>query len=110
RRQTANSFFLTLNTTILGLGGYINANIGNGDTLTWLISFAGLILCFLWYRLIRTYQNLNTGKFKVIHDLEKQLPCSSLMIWSGKIWAKAIIINCIYLLLMWKYLSHGFSL
>ena len=33
RRQTANSFFLTLNTTIAGLVGYINANIGNADTL-----------------------------------------------------------------------------
>ena len=33
-----------------------------------------MVLSFLWYRLIRSYKDMNSGKFKVIHEIEKQLP------------------------------------
>ena len=29
-----------------------------------------------WYRLVKSYQGLNSGKFKIIHKLEKRLPLS----------------------------------
>ena len=74
RRQTANSFFVTLNTAIIALVGYVN--FGDKDDLAfyWLISIAGMILCFMWYRLIRSYKDLNSAKFKVVHEIETKLP------------------------------------
>ena len=32
------------------------------------------MLCYAWYRLIRSYRDLNEAKFKVIHRLEQRLP------------------------------------
>lgn len=29
---------------------------------------------FTWYRLLRSYKDLNSAKFKVIHEIEAQLP------------------------------------
>ena len=33
-----------------------------------------MLLSFTWYRLIVSYRQLNSGKFKVIHAIESQLP------------------------------------
>ena len=32
------------------------------------------VLCYLWYRMVRSYRDLNSAKFKVIHAIERQLP------------------------------------
>ena len=76
RRQKANSFFLTINTAIVGLLGYIQLGKDQTENVEfhWLIGLAGMVLCFLWYRLVRSYQDINSGKFKVIHEIEKRLP------------------------------------
>ncbi len=71
RRQSANSFFLAVNTAIIGVVGYVGGTSGNWN---WAVSLAGLILCYAWYRLIRSYKDINSGKFKVIHEIEKELP------------------------------------
>lgn len=42
----------------------------------WLLAIAGIALSYLWYRLIRSYRDLNSAKFKVIHAIEKRLPLS----------------------------------
>ena len=46
----------------------------DGLSLYWIIALAGMVLCFLWYRIVRSYGDLNTGKFKVIHEIESYLP------------------------------------
>ncbi len=74
RRLSANSFFLTINTVIVGLVGYVNLGDKEIGNLFFLISIAGIILNFTWYRMIRSYYSLNSGKFKVIHEIEKNLP------------------------------------
>lgn len=78
RRQTGNSFFLTLNSAIVALVGYINLSSDelpqNAGSLFWLVPVAGMILCYLWYRLIHSYKDINSGKFKVVHAIEKLLP------------------------------------
>ena len=71
RRHSANTFFLTVNTTLLGITGYLQ-NVG--ANLLWLVAFAGMVLSYTWWRLIKSYRSLNTAKFKVIHDIEQQLP------------------------------------
>lgn len=72
RRQSANSYFLSVNSAILAFVGYV-ASKESGDYF-WLLGIAGATLSFLWYRLIRSYRDLNTAKFKVVHQIEKSLP------------------------------------
>jgi len=77
RRQSGNSFFLTLNSAIVALVGYVSLSDSlsqNAVSLFWLIPTAGMVLCYLWYRLIRSYKDINSGKFKVVHAIEKILP------------------------------------
>lgn len=74
RRATANSYFLTVNSAILAFVGYLTTKDSIPDL--WIISVAGLALCVLWERLISSYRDLNTAKFKVIHKIEKRLPIS----------------------------------
>lgn len=37
-------------------------------------SVLGLVLCYLWAANIQSYKQLSSAKFKVIHEIEKQLP------------------------------------
>ena len=77
RRQSASSFFLTLNSAIVALVGYVNLTqdtTSTDPTFFGLVAVSGMVLSFLWYRLVRSYKDMNTGKFKVIHVIEKQLP------------------------------------
>ncbi len=78
RRQTANSFFLSINTGIIALLSYIHLGADTKYTSEyfWLVALAGIVLSFMWYKLIRAYRDLNSGKYKVIHEIEKSLPIS----------------------------------
>jgi hypothetical protein len=40
------------------------------------VAAAGVVLCYSWYRLVRSYKDLNSGKFKVVHAIESRLPAS----------------------------------
>lgn len=72
RRQSANSFFLTLNSLVLTFSGYLSTL----DTQRWyyIIPVMGIFISYFWLITIKSYRQLNTGKFKVIHDIEKKLP------------------------------------
>lgn len=76
RRERANSFFLTLNTAIVGFIGYMSGTDKVSVDEPWLsiVGFAGIAICYLWYRIIRSYRGLNSAKFKVIHEIERMLP------------------------------------
>jgi hypothetical protein len=74
RRQSANSYFLSVNSAILAFVGYVTSK--ESSDYLWLLGIAGATLSFLWYRLIRSYRDLNTAKFKVVHQIEKKLPIS----------------------------------
>src|ERR1700733_11254577 len=72
RRQTANSYFLTVNTALLSFVGWLTEK-GPTDYL-WLLGVVGAALSYLWYRLIRSFGDLNTAKYLVIHEIEQRLP------------------------------------
>ena len=76
RRSRVNSFFLTVNTAIIALIGYVNLGAGNEQpsTLYCLTGLAGVVLCYMWYRLIISYRQLNDWKYNVVNELETQLP------------------------------------
>jgi len=76
RRQSANSFFLTINTALVGLIGYIKLGAGKSSNYYYLVGIAGMVLCYIWYRLIKLYKDMNSGKFKVVHEIESNLPMS----------------------------------
>ncbi len=78
RRLAANSFFVSINSAIIALGGYVTVQLHSALSAPAAIavSLAGVTLCVLWSRLIASYRDLNSVKFQVIHELEKLLPVS----------------------------------
>lgn len=78
RRNMANTFFLTLHTLILGAVAFAyekGLKFGNKVVVVFLL-VAVLALCFSWWRIVKSYRQLNTAKFKVIGEFEKRLPSS----------------------------------
>ena len=73
RRQAANSFYLTVNTAIIGSTAYL-AKFELNQLATWAISVAGILICALWIMSVLSYKSLNSAKFKVITKLEERLP------------------------------------
>lgn len=77
RRSNLNTFYLSLTTTIAGLIGYLKTNtIENSGYLTVGLSISSILICIYWINLLENYRKLNSGKFKVIHEIEKELPLS----------------------------------
>jgi hypothetical protein len=76
RRERTNSYFLTINTALVALVTYLSlASPSCPVVLSHLpIAIAGLTLSYLWYRVIRSYRDLNSAKFKVVHQIENILP------------------------------------
>lgn len=75
RRLAANSFFLTINTALAALVGYMSSKDSFDMAIALLgVPIAGTILCYVWFCQIRSYRDLNAAKFKVIHLMEDYLP------------------------------------
>jgi hypothetical protein len=76
RRQKANEFFLALNSAFVTLLGFVVSKTSHAVTETTILlaAVSGIVMCYLWYRMIRSYKGLNDGKFKVIHSIEVRLP------------------------------------
>lgn len=81
RRNQMNSFYITLLSGLLAvitivtnneINQFQNINFQQASFLT--ISALGLLLCVSWYLNIQSYKNLNSSKFKVIYEIEEQLP------------------------------------
>ena len=72
RRQAANSFYLSINTLLVGGSAYLGTNASSPKT-TILVSLAGALVCKYWSRSILSYKTLNTAKFAVINDMERDL-------------------------------------
>ena len=73
KRQDANNYLLTLNSSLVTLFVVFISTFGN-HRWNALIPATGLIVCFIWWSLVDSYKDLNTAKFAVIHELENQLP------------------------------------
>lgn len=76
RRQHANNYFITINTALISLIG-LSFQIKFFENLAgikFVLALLGIIICVIFWFLIRSYKQLNTGKFAVIHEIEKHLP------------------------------------
>lgn len=77
RRAVANTFFLTLHSAALTLVGVFWRDRPTGSPLLLLPAIVVLLgLCLAWFWLVRSYRQLNSGKFAVIGALERRLPAS----------------------------------
>jgi hypothetical protein len=78
RRAQANSWMLSVNSAIVALYGYLQADkmaVGAGQKAVWLwaIPVAGAIVCLACGALLVSYRKLNRAKFEVLMQLEKDL-------------------------------------
>ncbi|MGZ2411971.1 hypothetical protein ACUXST_001392 [Sphingomonas sp. F9_3S_D5_B_2] len=72
RRQAANSFYLSVNTLIVGGSALLRTmKLEAGNSVV--IAVAGIAISVLWARSIASYASLNDAKFGVINELEKTL-------------------------------------
>lgn len=83
RKQTVNSFYVTLNSFLLGavitvisasndlpiLFGYIKTS----SLVSIFTSLIGFVVCFSWISLLSSYADLNSSKMKIIGWIEKNL-------------------------------------
>lgn len=77
RRQTANNFFLSINTALIAIVTFLKTKAGTDPILlSFVTGIAGFLLCFTWYRLIKSYKDLNSARFKIIQKMEESLPLS----------------------------------
>ena len=75
QRSTANRFYMLV---LSGLAVLFSAFLQrkNGVPLEWLMvgfGLFGILLAGAWYIVIRSYRQLNSGKFKALHELEEKL-------------------------------------
>jgi hypothetical protein len=75
RRMLANSFFVGIHTALITAFTVLIKEKVLMPTLPDLAPFfAVILLCYVWWRVVHSYRQLNSGKFKVVHALEQLLP------------------------------------
>jgi len=76
RREGANRLYAGLLTSLVVILGAM-FRLAPSNELNYLVflvgGIIGAILSVSWYIVIKSYRQLNTGKFKALHELEKQL-------------------------------------
>ena len=77
RREGANRLFVSL---LTGLMVFLAAllRLGTGDlganAVMVFFGLVGVMLSAAWFVVIRSYRQLNTGKFEALHELEQHIP------------------------------------
>ena len=79
RRANANSWMLSVNSAIVALYGYLQADklaVNAGQKAIWLLIIpgAGVFVCVAWAALLESYRQLNRAKFEVLQMLESAFP------------------------------------
>ena len=75
RREAANQRYVSM---LVGLAAFLAVLLRFGDgeipaIALRLVSVLGVAISLSWYVVIRSYQQLNSGKFDALHELEKRL-------------------------------------
>jgi len=76
RRGTANQFYLTLETFILGVPatfGWIDQGSATSSASVSGFAAVGILVGIVWWLQLRSYRHLNRAKFRVILDLEREM-------------------------------------
>jgi hypothetical protein len=76
RRLLANNTFIAINSaifTLIGLTFQIES-LNKDASFRMLLSIIGILISIIFFFLIRSYKQLNSGKFIVVHEIEDHLP------------------------------------
>ncbi|MDE0199668.1 MAG: hypothetical protein OXK78_15800 [Caldilineaceae bacterium] len=75
RRMLANSFFAGVHTTLaIAFTVLLKEKVLQSSLLIFVPLVALLLLCYLWWSVVNSYRQLNSGKYKVVLALEQMLP------------------------------------
>ena len=79
RRIQANTWMLSVNSAIVALYGYLQADkmavtAAQKSVWLWAIPATGAIVCLAWTARLTSYRKLNRAKFAVRAELEAELP------------------------------------
>jgi hypothetical protein len=72
KRHNTNKFYLGINSFLFTVAAYLTSL--EFGVVPLLISGIGFIISIVWNKNIESYKQLNSAKFKVIHELEEHLP------------------------------------
>lgn len=75
RRVSSNNYLLTVNAFLVTSYGLLAASQYKSYWMI-LVPIAGVLVSLTWYRIITAYRNLNSVKFKVINEIEQQMPAA----------------------------------
>ena len=75
KRISTGNYLLTVCSTLLTVFGIASTLHIAGIWLV-IIPIAGCLVSLTWFSLVISYKDLNTAKFKVIHELEDYLPAA----------------------------------
>ncbi len=73
QRGNNNKFYIAILSLLLAMLSFF-INSGFTNLIIFIVSIMGLLLCNTWHKNIESYRQLNAGRFRVIHEMEKQLP------------------------------------
>lgn len=77
RRLQINAFFISVLSALLATLVFMSqsSSLSDKQDIAFIaISLLGLLVCIVWFLNLASYRQLNSGKFKVIQNIEKQLP------------------------------------
>ncbi|MEP0858768.1 hypothetical protein [Trichocoleus sp. DQ-U1] len=81
KRNQMNSFYISLLSGLLAFisiatnKDIVNLKLPNFPAIAVLaVAILGIILCFVWQANIQSYKQLNSGKFKVLSEIEQYMP------------------------------------
>jgi len=103
RRSAANTFFLSINTAVVGAIGmfFVELQKGIPDEAVVVVYLVAIVFCIAWSTILQSYRNINTAKFKVIGLIEERLPSSPFYsaewqaLGSGKDWSRYIPLSVV---------------
>ncbi|MCY4623570.1 MAG: hypothetical protein OXC99_00965 [Chloroflexi bacterium] len=75
RRIASNRYLLTLNAALVAAYGFQSA-FTEQVVFVAPLAVAGIALSLLWYSTIKSFRDLNSIKFKIIHEMETYLPAA----------------------------------
>ena len=75
RRLASSSYLLAINAALIALYGFQSASFGQS---WWMLGapIVGISISVLWFLIIKSHADMNCVKFKIIHELEEQLPAA----------------------------------
>ncbi len=71
QRQTANTFFLSVNTALIAVFGLVKSDAANFTIYG--IVLVGILLAITWMGKLDSYSRMNSAKFEIINIIEEQL-------------------------------------